>query len=178
MSEFNNKLSELYKSLATSQKNTKGDPHKGDSMANFRGKKGVSDVGIPLSPKAAKKKATNRAGYNYPQHLRNINERREREAMQRHGITDKNNPFNEKKEKPSMQPAARSNNSVYWQPPMKDAPSVKRKNIYYWGDEAPEPEQVEYIVPYQPRKREPEYKSTGKFPKIDEAIAAAKKYKK
>ena len=99
MSEFNNKLSELYKSLATSQKNTKGDPHKGDSMANFRGKKGVSDVGIPLSPKAAKKKATNRAGYNYPQHLRNINERREREAMQRHGITDKNNPFNEKKRK-------------------------------------------------------------------------------
>ena len=97
MSEFNNKLSELYKSLATSQKNTKGDPHKGDSMANFRGKKGVSDVGIPLSPKAAKKKATNRAGYNYPQHLRNINERREREAMQRHGITDKNNPFNAKK---------------------------------------------------------------------------------
>ena len=129
MSEFNNKLSELYKSLATSQKNTKGDPHKGDSMANFRGKKGVSDVGIPLSPKAAKKKATNRAGYNYPQHLRNINERREREAMQRHGITDKNNPFNEKKEKPSMQPAARSNRSVYWQPPMEDTPTTKRKNI-------------------------------------------------
>ena len=123
MSEFNNKLSELYKSLATSQKNTKGDPHKGDSMANFRGKKGVSDVGIPLSPKAAKKKQTNRAGYHYPQHLRNINERREREAMQRHGITDKNNPFNEKKEKPSMQPAARSNRSVYWQPPMEDTPT-------------------------------------------------------
>jgi hypothetical protein len=61
---------------------------------------------------------------------------------------------------------------------MEDTPTTKRKNIYYWGDEAPEPEQVEYIVPYQPRKREPEYKSTGKFPKIDEAIAAAKKYKK
>ena len=63
MREFNNKLSELYKSLATSQKNTKGDPHKGDSIENFRGKKGVSDVGIPLSPKAAKRKQTNRAGY-------------------------------------------------------------------------------------------------------------------
>ena len=70
---------------------------------------------------------------------------------------------NEKKEKPSMQPAARSNRSVYWQPPMEDTPTTKRKNIYYWGPEAPEPEQVEYIVPYQPRKREPEYKSTGKF---------------
>ena len=76
MREFNNKLSELYKSLATSQKNTKGDPHKGDSIENFRGKKGVSDVGIPLSPKAAKRKQTNRAGYHYPQHLKNINERR------------------------------------------------------------------------------------------------------
>ena len=177
MSEFNNKLSELYKSLATSQKNTKGDPHKGDSMANFRGKKGVSDVGIPLSPKAAKKKATNRAGYHYPQHLKNINERRQKEAMQRHGITDRNNPFNEKKETVTKQRAARSNHSVHWQPPMDDTPT-KRKNIYYWGDATPEPEQVEYVVPYQPRKRGPEYKSTGKFPKIDEAIAAAKKYKK
>ena len=34
------------------------------------------------------------------------------------------------------------------------------------------------IFSYEPKSREPVYKSTGKFPKIDEAIAAAKKYKK
>ena len=42
---------------------------------------------------------------------------------------------------------------------------------------APPPEPVIYILPYEPKSREPVYKSTGKFPKIDEAIAAAKKYR-
>ena len=39
-------------------------------------------------------------------------------------------------------------------------------------------EEVIYVVPYERKRKEPEYKSTGKFPKIDEAIAAAKKFKK
>ena len=178
MTEFNDKLSELYKSLATSQKNTKGERHKGDSLENFRGRKGLSDVGIPLSPKAAKKKQTNRAGYHYPQHLQNINERRARDAQARHGITDPNNPFNIKKDKPPA--TGRSNRSLYWNPPMDtDAPRKKRANIYYddWSTPA-EPEEVIYVVPYERKSKEPAYKPTGKFPKIDEAIAAAKKYKK
>ena len=157
MSEFNKQLSELYKSLATSQKNIKGDPHKGDSLSNFRGKKGVSDVGIPLSPKAAKRKQTNRAGYHYPQHLQNINERRRRDAMARHGITNIEDPFN-KNFKPA-QPAARSNHSASWRPPMEDTPTVKRKNIYYDEWTAPsKPEQVTYILPPEPRKQ-PAYKA-------------------
>jgi hypothetical protein len=62
---------------------------------------------------------------------------------------------------------------------MDDGPKKQRANIYYDPWTAPsEPEEVIYVVPYEPRKKEPEYKSTGKFPKIDEAIAAAKKYKK
>jgi hypothetical protein len=183
MREFNNKLSELYKSLATSQKNTKGDPHKGDSIENFRGKKGVSDVGIPLSPKAAKRKQTNRAGYHYPQHLKNINERRQKEAMQRHGITDRNNPFNEKKETVNMQPAA--NHSIHWRLPMDDGPKIKKNYNYYWGYSDPEPEPVIYVAPPEPRNQ-PTYKakmvkrdSKLQFKnKLEEAIYNHPNYKK
>ena len=58
MSEFNKELSELYKKVATDQKNKKGITHKFDrpEHANFRGKVGVNDTGIPLTPKAAIKK--------------------------------------------------------------------------------------------------------------------------
>ena len=62
---------------------------------------------------------------------------------------------------------------------MDSEPKKKRANIYYdpWTA-PPEPEEVIYVVPHERRRKEPEYKSTGKFPKIDEAIAAAKKFKK
>tara|TARA_R100000935_G_scaffold434_3_gene1368 strand:- start:593 stop:1123 length:531 start_codon:yes stop_codon:yes gene_type:complete len=174
MSEFNDKLAEMYKSLATSQKNTKGEKHRGDDMLNFRGKAGVNDTGIPLSPKAAKKKQTNRAGYHYPYHLQRINEKREADAMSRHGITDKKNPFNEKKLQPSKQPAVRENNRSYsWRLP--DTPKAEKSYVYYWGDAEPKPESVTYVAPPAPRNKEPVYKATGKFPKLDEAIAAAKK---
>ena len=95
MSEFNKELSELYKKVATDQKNKKGITHKFDrpEHANFRGKIGVNDTGIPLTPKAAIKKRNNRAGYHYPQHLKNINERRRKDAMARHGIIDVDDPF-------------------------------------------------------------------------------------
>ncbi len=98
-------LSELYKKVATDQKNKKGITHKFDrpEHANFRGKIGVNDTGIPLTPKAAIKKRNNRAGYHYPQHLKSINERRRKDAMARHGIIDVNDPF---KVEPS-QPAER-----------------------------------------------------------------------
>jgi len=179
MSKFNKELSELYKKISTEQKNTKGVTHKFDrpENANFRGKVGVNDTGIPLTPKAAKKKQSNRAGYHYPYHLQRINEKRQADAMTRHGITDKSNPFNNKKETVTAQPAARSNRSSYWSLPMAPAPR-KREYHYYSSDPAPPPEPVTYILPYEPKSREPVYKSTGKFPKIDEAIAAAKKFKK
>ena len=174
MSEFNKQLSELYRSLATSQKNIKGDPHKGDSMANFRGKKGVSDVGIPLSPKAAKRKQSNRAGYHYPQHLQNINERRRRDAMRRHGITNIEDPFKQNF-KASTQPAEQRNYSSTWRPPIDDGPKKKKTYIYYDEYSAPTAaEEVTYIW-NEPRKKRSGYKATGKFPKLDEAIASYKK---
>jgi hypothetical protein len=48
------------------------------------------------------------------------------------------------------------------------------KIIHIFDKKLAEP--VNYIIPYEPKSREPVYKSTGKFPKIDEAIAAAKKH--
>ena len=61
--------------LREQQKNKKGVTHKGDTIANFRGKIGFNDVGIPLSPKAAKKQQRNRTSYSYPAALRRRNER-------------------------------------------------------------------------------------------------------
>ena len=52
MNDWKAKLAELYKGYSTQQKNKKGETHKGDSLENFRGKKGFNDTGIPLSPKA------------------------------------------------------------------------------------------------------------------------------
>ena len=37
-------------------------------------------------------------------------------------------------------------------------------------DPAPPPEPVKYIAPYEYKSKEPVYKSTGKFPKKDDAI--------
>ena len=176
MSDFEDKIGALYNQFATQQKNTKGTKSRADTIENFRGKKGFNDTGIALSSKAIVKQRNNRAGYNYPQHLQNINERRRKDAMARHGITDPNNPYNLKKKKVSAQPAVRSNRSSYWSLPM--APSPRKKEYHYYSsDPAPPPEPVTYILPYEPKSREPVYKSTGKFPKIDEAIAAAKKYR-
>lgn len=171
--KFNKELSEMYKRIATTQKNTKGEKHKGDSLENFRGKKGFNDVGIPLSPKAARKQRSNRSSYSYPHHLQRINEDRQKAAMDRHGITDVTNPFNKKESKPSTQPAVRSNRSYIWQPPMQQTP--RKKEYHYYSGDAQPAEEVTYIAPYEAKRKEPVYKSTGKFPKIDEAIAAAKK---
>ena len=126
MDDWKNQLKDLYKSYSTTQKNTKGTPHKFDNHSNFRGKLGVNDTGIPLTPKAAKRKQSNRAGYRYPQHLQNINERRRRDAMAKHGITNIEDPYNKMFKDPA-QPAAISNHSASWRPPMEDGPTVKRK---------------------------------------------------
>ena len=74
--------------LREQQKNKKGETHKGDTIENFRGKKGFNDTGIPLSPKAAKKLQRNRLNYHYkyPMHLQRINERRKKDAEDRWGI--------------------------------------------------------------------------------------------
>ena len=184
MDDWKNQLKDLYKSYSTKQKNTKGTPHKFDNHSNFRGKLGVNDTGIPLTPRAAKRKQSNRAGYHYPQHLQNINERRRRDAMARHGITNIEDPFN-KNFKPA-QPADRRNYSASWRPPMDDGPKKQRANIYYDDWSAPsEPEQVTYILPPEPRKQ-PAYKakmvkrdSKLQFKnKLEEAIYNHPNYKK
>jgi len=175
MSDFEDKIKELYKSFSTQQKNTKGIKGRADKVENFRGKVGFNDTGIALSQTAIKKQRNRRSGYHYPQHLQNINEQRKKQAQQRHGITDPLNPFNIKKEKPSMQPAEiRNNRSNNWSLPMAPTPR-KKEHHYYSSDPAPKAEPITYVAPYEEKRKETVYKSTGKFPKIDEAIAAAKK---
>ena len=53
---------------------------------------------------------------------------------------------------------------------------LKKLNCYDEWSAPSEPEEVIYVLPPEPRKQ-PAYKATGKFPKIDEAIAAAKKHR-
>ena len=179
MDEFKDQIKDLYKAFSDKQKNTKGTPHKFDSIGNFRGKIGVNDTGIPLTPKAYKKKERNRSNYRYPIHLQNLNERRRKEAMARHGITDIEDPFNKKsKERRASQHAADRN---VWNTRMPrgnfniDTPRPPpRKYNYYGSYNEPEPEQVIYVAPPKVKKVTT-YKLDGRFPKLDEAI---RKYKK
>jgi len=179
MDEFKDQIKDLYKAFSDKQKNTKGTPHKFDSIGNFRGKLGVNDTGIPLTPKAYKKKERNRSNYRYPIHLQNLNERRRKEAMARHGITDIEDPFNKKsKERRASQHAADRN---VWNTRMPrgnfniDTPRPPpRKYNYYRSYNEPEPEQVIYVAPPKVKKVTT-YKLDGRFPKLDEAI---RKYKK
>ena len=179
MDEFKDQIKDLYKAFSDKQKNTKGTPHKFDSIGNFRGKLGVNDTGIPLTPKAYKKKERNRSNYRYPIHLQNLNERRRKEAMARHGITDTEDPFNKKsKERRASQHAADRN---VWNTRMPrgnfniDTPRPPpRKYNYYGSYNEPEPEQVIYVAPPKVKKVTT-YKLDGRFPKLDEAI---RKYKK
>ena len=179
MDEFKDQIKDLYKAFSDKQKNTKGTPHKFDSIGNFRGKLGVNDTGIPLTPKAYKKKERNRSNYRYPIHLQNLNERRRKEARARHGITDIEDPFNKKsKERRASQHAADRN---VWNTRMPrgnfniDTPRPPpRKYNYYGSYNEPEPEQVIYVAPPKVKKVTT-YKLDGRFPKLDEAI---RKYKK
>ena len=179
MDEFKDQIKDLYKAFSDKQKNTKGTPHKFDSIGNFRGKLGVNDTGIPLTPKAYKKKERNRSNYRYPIHLQNLNERRRKEAMARHGITDIEDPFNKKsKERRASQHAADRN---VWNTRMPrgnfniDTPRPPpRKYKYYGSYNETEPEQVIYVAPPKVKKVTT-YKLDGRFPKLDEAI---RKYKK
>ena len=179
MDEFKDQIKDLYKAFSDKQKNTKGTPHKFDSIGNFRGKLGVNDTGIPLTPKAYKKKERNRSNYRYPIHLQNLNERRRKEAMARHGITDIEDPFNKKsKERRASQHAADRN---VWNTRMPrgnfniDTPRPPpRKYNYYGSYNEPEPEQVIYVAPPKVKKVTT-YKLDGRFPKLDEAIRKFKK---
>ena len=186
MNDWKAQLAELYKGYSTQQKNKKGETHKGDTIENFRGKKGFNDVGIPLSPKAAKKQQRNRSNYRYPMHLQRINEQRQKEAEQRWGI---------KKDVPAASSSKyadrHSNRSGRWIPPTRtydDAPPAKTSNNHYeyysgnYKDDASE--RVTYIAPYEPP--EPAYKakvitSNGKLKfknKLEEAIYNHPNYSK
>ncbi|MBC8294493.1 MAG: hypothetical protein H8E55_01650 [Pelagibacterales bacterium] len=152
-------LKTLADRLREQQKNKKGAPHKGDSLENFRGKKGFNDTGIPLSPKAAKKQQHNRSSYSYPKHLQRINERRKKDAEDRCGI--KPAPA-ASSSLPSFQ-ERHSNSSSRWIPPTRsydDEPTVTKERKYSYYDESLEdaaPERVTYIAPYEPK--EPAYKA-------------------
>jgi len=176
MEHWQDKIKEMYASFSTQQKNKKGIDHKFDKPehANFRGKTGVNDTGIPLTPKAAQRQQRNRTKYSYPMHLQRINERRKSEAKARHGITDESDPFNQNKKDRSAQHAERRNYSSSWHLPPVYAPRKKEYHYYDSDPQTEQPQQITYIWD-QPTNKEPEYKSAGKFPKLDEAIASYKK---
>ena len=166
MSDWKSDLKILADKMREQQKNKKGMPHKGDSLENFRGKKGFNDTGIPLSPKAAKKQQHNRSNYRYPIHLQRINDNRRKEAMGRHGITDPTDPYNlnRKKAAGSSYQERHGNRSSRWIPPERvsydDAPTVTKEIKYsYYGDTLDDdvPERVTYVAPYEPP--EPAYKA-------------------
>ena len=177
-------LKTLADRLREQQKNKKGVSHKGDSLENFRGKKGFNDTGIPLSPKAAKKQQHNRSSYSYPKHLQRINERRKKDAEDRCGIKPVPAAGSSFKER-------HSNTSSRWIPPTRtydDAPPAKTSNNHYeyysgnYKDDASE--RVTYTAPYEPP--EPAYKakvitSNGKLKfknKLEEAIYNHPNYSK
>ena len=173
--DYKQQLAALYKDLATKQKNKKGVTSTFDKPehANFRGKLGVSDVGIALTPRAIKKQRSNRAGYSYPRHLQRINEKRKTDAKARHNITDETDPYNLKDKRPVQHAEKKINYNTLHHASYAPA-SKPKKYHYYWSSSQPESEPIDYIVPYQTKPKTSEYKSTGKFPKLDEAIAAAK----
>jgi hypothetical protein len=72
---------------------------------------------------------------------------------------------------------AETNRSNNWSLPM--APTPRKKNYVYYDNDIAERlrEPTTYIIPHEARPKEVVYKSTGKFPKLDEAIAAAKKHR-
>jgi len=155
--DWRKNLKTLADRLREQQKNKKGISHKGDSLENFRGKKGFNDTGIPLSPKAARKQQHNRSSYSYPRHLQRINERRKKDAEDRCEI------------KPV--PAAcssiderHSNTSSRWLPPTRvydDEPTTTKKRKYtYYGETLADdlPREIIYILP-PTVKPEPAYKA-------------------
>ena len=184
MKDWKDHLAELYKGYSTQQKNKKGETHKGDTIENFRGKKGFNDVGIPLSPKAAKKQQRNRSSYRYPMHLQRINDCRKKEAMSRHGITDPTDPYNLNNKKTSTQPAERRSYNNSWLPPMREAPRKKLYVYYDTPDTTTPSEKITYI--YDAPKQEPAYKAKvieadGKLKfknKLEEAIYNHPNYSK
>jgi hypothetical protein len=185
MNDWKSDLKILADKMREQQKNKKGVTHKGDTIENFRGKKGFNDVGIPLSPKAAKKLQRNRTSYSYPAALRRKNEQRKKDAEQRWGI---------KKDVPAASSSKyadrHSNRSSRWIPPTRtydDEPTVTKERKYsYYGDSLDDaaPERVTYIAPPEPK--EPAYKAKvikadGKIKfknKLEEAIYNHPNYSK
>ena len=167
MNDWKAQLAEIYKGYSTQQKNKKGVDNKFDKEQNFKGKSGFNDTGIPLTPKAATKQRRGRSSYRYPMHLQRINERRQKEAKDRWNIKDvPAAPSSQPAEQTWIPSPVRTNTS--WSTP------VKQQTVFYdsnYSEPAPEP--VTYV--FDKPKPEPEYKSTGKFPKLDEAIASYKK---
>jgi len=176
MNDWKAQLAEIYKSYSTQQKNKKGEDNKFDKEKNFKGKSGFNDTGIPLTPKAANKQRRGRSSYRYPNHLKRINERRQKEARDRWNIKDV-------PAAPSPQPADQT-----WipSPVRRDtswATPVKQQTVFYDsnGYSEPKPQPITYV--FDKPKTEPAYKAKvtadGKFKnKLEESIYNHPNYKK
>lgn len=179
MNDWKAQLAEIYKSYSTQQKNKKGEDNKFDKEKNFKGKSGFNDTGIPLTPKAANKQRRGRSSYRYPNHLKRINERRQKEARDRWNIKDVPAAPSPQRAEQTLFPSHVSRSPVSWTTPIPR----EKEYIYYDvnGYNEPKPEQVTYV--FDKPKTEPAYKAKvtadGKFKnKLEESIYNHPNYKK
>tara|TARA_B100001013_G_scaffold5505_1_gene3557 strand:+ start:321 stop:878 length:558 start_codon:yes stop_codon:yes gene_type:complete len=179
---WKNNLKVLADQLRAEQKNKKGTESKFDKVVGYKNKKGFNDTGIPLTAKAAKQLQKNRASYRsryVGTTLQQINEERAAAAKERwkHLRVDSNHSTDTAPTKRGYSSAEltwsnsakESRDRYYGYSDKKIAPPA-----YGYGDPPyEEKEKITYVVPYE--RKEPEYKLTGKFPKVEEAIRNAKK---
>ena len=144
---WKNNLKVLADQLRAEQKNKKGTESKFDKVVGYKNKKGFNDTGIPLTAKAAKQLQKNRASYRSRYVGTTLQQINEERAAAAKESRDRYYGYSDKK----IAPPAYG----YGDPPYE------------------EKEKITYVVPYE--RKEPEYKLTGKFPKVEEAIRNAKK---
>jgi len=185
--DWKDHLKHLYKNLQEDQKNKKGFQSKFENVVGYKKKKGFNDTGIPLTAKAAKSLARNKASYrgrrsNYEgTTLQQINEDRAAAAKDRwkHLRTPKHSTDKAptKKEYSSSELMWRSSATRIGERSWFNQPTTF-KGYGYSDPPADSPVPVDYIWS-EPKIKDPgaDYKA-GKFPKLDETIRNLKNGKR
>ena len=187
MTKWKNDLKILADQLRQQQKNKKGFQSKFDKVVGYKNKKGFNDTGIPLTAKAAKSLARNKASYrgrrsNYEgTTLQQINEDRAAAARDRwkHLRTPKHSTDKAptKKEYSSSELMWRSSATRVGEGGWYNQPTTF-KGYGYSDPPADSPVPVDYIWS-EPKIKDPgsDYKP-GKFKHLDEAITNLKRGKR
>ena len=183
--DWKDHLKHLYKNLQEDQKNKKGFQSKFDKVRGYKNKLGFNDTGIPLTPKAAKSLARNKASYRgryIGTTLQQINEERaaagkERWKHLRAGSRHSTDKAPTKKEYSSSELMWRSSATRVGGLSWYNQPTTF-KGYGYDNPPHEEKKEIDYIW-VEPKAVDPgaDYKE-GKFPKLDEAIRNAKRGKR